>query len=171
MQTNLENHFVRQGEPRVFWTEGISDEQLASVNSFCYLTGVRGALNGSETVTTFEVIPGTPNLFHIRVDADTPNQTMSGSAGCVAYSPTKVPDPHISVFTWSQGSPPVQMITGAQGVCFLTGIRGKFRGSGEFVEIDHDPANPLSNNPQMLLGHSDQQGVLANAMCVRYKAP
>jgi hypothetical protein len=62
------------------------------------------------------------------------------------------------------------MIPGSDGVCFLMAIGGKFRGSGEYVEIDHDTANPRSSTPQRLTGHSDEMNVWAQAMCVQYTA-
>lgn len=150
-----------------YWTSGRTDAQLSYSNSFCFLTGVRGALDPASTATVYTIIPGQPNLQHMLVVSEAHNQTLSGSAGCVAYSPVAVPDPRISVASWGQGAPPKQLISGAEGICFLTGIQGKFRGNGEMIEIQHD-TNPISNVPMLLLGHSDQAGVVGEVQCIKY---
>lgn len=75
-----------------------------------------------------------------------------------------------SDYVWSQNDQPsgdhshsVQLMHSTQGVCFLTGITGSFRGDGEAVLLHVDPAGYWA-----LDGHSFQQtgSVGARAHCV-----
>ena len=158
------------GGANAYWQDGVAGATLSQTNSFCYLTGIVGELNSSQESVT--IVPNlsstTANIYNVRVQSGVHNETLFGSGGCVNYNPTHVPDQRISTYTWSQGNPQFPgLISGADGICFLSGIGGKFRGDKEWVEIDHDTI-PVSNVPMRLSGHSDQNSVFGNATCVRY---
>jgi hypothetical protein len=160
-----------EGGENGYWRYGDTVNALNTTNSFCSLNGIRGGFNGFESVSV-EVVPSaTLLLFQLRVIAPTPNDTVSGTASCVSFSPADQSNIRLSrVYTWTQNqNQPVDMIPGSKGVCFLTAVSGKFRGKGEYVEIEHDTANPLSSTPQRLTGHSDQINVSVEARCIEYK--
>jgi hypothetical protein len=153
------------------WQAGNTVTPLIATNSFCSLNAVRGGFNGGERVTVQPVTSPNLGLFQLQIVAPTPNDTVSAAASCVSFSPANSSNSRLGqIYTWKQGDPPVNMIPGSTGICFLMAVGGKFRGNGEYVEIDHDTANPRSSTPQILAGHSDQKDVWAQAMCVLYQA-
>ena len=65
-------------------------------------------------------------------------------------------------YTWNQGQIPVVMAPTSKAVCFLTGVGGKFEGSGEYVRVY------ASGGYWYLGGDSDKKDVHARAICIGY---
>jgi hypothetical protein len=82
-------------------------------------------------------------------------------------NPTAVPNVPAGVryYAWNQyqGFPTVMMPV-SEGICFLQGVTGKFRGGGENVWVRNNGSNWELN------GTSLQQDVSARAMCVPFSA-
>jgi hypothetical protein len=135
-------------------------------NSFCMLTGFKGALNGpGEHVY---INPGAPD-FVLDVDnwvgswiytgtTGYANCAYLGQVGEVAYVGG---DPSsLGQYYWNQGDYQVTMARTDEAICFLTGITGRFMGIGEEVEIAED------RGFWVLRGKSGQNSVGARARCV-----
>ena len=60
---------------------------------------------------------------------------------------------------WHQGQPERWLMPASDGICVLTGVSGAFRGGGERVEVNVDPAW----NWWRITGSSGQSGVSARA--------
>ena len=139
---------------------------LWDFRSFCYLTGLDGKMNGQGESAA--VVPGYGawDLYAQNGTGGLLNYSTEGRARCVwlgqqaevAYvggNPQSLGE-----FAWSQGQQPVTMATTATADCFLTGVQGKFAGSGESVTIT------IQNGAWVLGGTSQQSGVGARARCV-----
>ena len=63
-------------------------------------------------------------------------------------------------YEWRQGNPAIRMMSVRDGLCYLSGVQGKFLGGGELVSIWN------KNGYWWLGGKSMQHGVAAEAMCV-----
>lgn len=66
---------------------------------------------------------------------------------------------------WHRGEPPVKLIPKDDGFCALTSVAGRFAGSGEQVGVYIG-----ADDYWYLGGKSDQEGVSASCMIVRYPA-
>ena len=63
-------------------------------------------------------------------------------------------------YVWTQGSGPVKMTATSKTTCFLTFVRGKFEGGGEYVQVyEH-------KGYWYLGGSSGQKDVAAKARCI-----
>lgn len=71
--------------------------------------------------------------------------------------------PDIIVFSWKSGQAPVRMMPVNEGLCALTGVSGKFRGTGEKVHVFQ------GGDHWFLYGQSLQGYIWAQAHCVKYK--
>ncbi|NNB84031.1 hypothetical protein HI113_00440 [Corallococcus exiguus] len=132
------------------WAQGEALTPLgASAGRACFLTRVGGDFEGSgERIDITEsggswYLGGASNQSGIR-----------GAARCVDATASQQ-------YEWTQSMAyPVSMGTAAGRVCFLTGVAGKFHGSGEWVRAY------VENGYWYLNGNSSQSGVRARARCV-----
>jgi hypothetical protein len=88
----------------------------------------------------------------------------SALAGCGEVDDTVIETQSSAItwrrYSWEQGQPAVNMGSGADRVCFLTGVHGSFRGGGEAVRVLN------ANGTWLLTGSSQQSGVGGTAACV-----
>lgn len=64
-------------------------------------------------------------------------------------------------YQWEQGKPPIKMSKADHASCFLTAVRGSFKGAGELVRVY------LGNDGYWYLGGSSgQNDVLGQAICI-----
>ncbi len=73
--------------------------------------------------------------------------------------------PAVEFRTWSQGEPPLKLIPATEGFCALTTVAGGFAGGGEAVSVYIDDSDGI----WYLNGRSQQEGVTATCIIVRYK--
>ena len=78
-------------------------------------------------------------------------------------APSKFPGGQARFFSWQQGDPPVRLIKRDEGICFLTGVSGQFRGAGEAVALTIE-----SDGYWYLGGHSQAAGVSAECVVLKY---
>ncbi|AZZ96950.1 MULTISPECIES: hypothetical protein [Pseudoalteromonas] len=131
------------------WSQGQSDIYLGDRNNVCFLTGMSGKFEGwAESI-------GIKNYSYGTYLGGTSNQhSVEAQAGCVARS-----YPDLKSYTWNQGESQKILASAKTHVCYLTKISGKFKGSGEAVQV-------VQNGGYWILsGKSQQHSVTATATC------
>jgi hypothetical protein len=116
----------------------------------CFLTRVTGHFEGGGESVHAYTSGGSWYLGGSSLQTD-----VAASANCITVTF------RTGEFSWSQGSPPLPMISVTSNSCFLTGMSGRFKGAGEVVY-----ASFLDLNQWFLTGSSQQVGVTAQARCI-----
>lgn len=129
--------------------------------------GFFGALDGGGEKATVEQGPG--NIARVRYDAAGQAARDGVVASGASYNWGEPPNgsyrSYKSRFHWDQyqQEPTTRLIPVDQGVCFLAGVSGKFRGYGEHVEVVE-----MADGYWHLTGASQQSEVQGWAECFRY---
>jgi hypothetical protein len=126
----------------------------------CFLTRMRGDFDGGGEQIFIRWSGGQWNL-----GGKSQQEGVAASARCV---PAFALRPNLKngelPFSWAQGRPPTAMGSlGNDEVCFLTMITGHFEGFGERVAVQHPF---IGSQDWELTGHSLQEDVAANALCM-----
>jgi hypothetical protein len=155
--------------PRVYIPERLQSPQNVKLwgnDSICYLRGVSGVFDGAGEFSWIlaheskEETPD-PSVNWMRVVSNSWDGCVSGRPMCVAIQPGLYQP--VSIHDVKQGQPDERMIPADEGVCFLSGMSGKFRGGGEEIGIYVD-----DQGWRTLYVRSNQEDVRAKAVCVRY---
>jgi hypothetical protein len=140
--------------------------QLWGNDSICYLYGVGGRFEGSGEfawILAHESTDKTPDPGSnwLKVVSNTDEDVVFGHAMCVAIQPGRYQP--VTVHEIKQGEPDLRMIRANEGVCFMSGMSGKFEGGGEEIGIYVD-----DQGWRTLYVRSQQVDVRAKATCIRY---
>lgn len=140
------------------WTQGNEKTYLGDFNQgngLCFLSRVAGKFRGSGEHIEVTIDPYSGRWT---LGGASSQVGVNATAYCIqtAQNDTKL----TSEFTWNQGSPTI-VLGSDYASCFLTGIKGKFQGSGERVTISSNL------NEWYLGGTSSQFGVAASARCYK----
>lgn len=94
-------------------------------------------------------------------DADTSNDPAGVTPGVEGLQAALDPSAELVYsVTWAQGLGPISIGKVSELFCFLTEVRGRFEGIGEYVEISQ------SGDSWVLGGASQQVDVMARALCI-----
>lgn len=141
-------------------------------DSACFLSGISGALSGADDSTGISASSSSFNGYQsVEIQVSRPGGALTAYTQCVNLGKTRYqlalsPSPGAPGtdrgYRWSQGALAVPLLPVSQGICYLTGIQGNFRGAGESVQITQ------SGGSWLLSGASMQTGVRAEARCLSY---
>jgi hypothetical protein len=140
---------------------GDSFVQLWNYHSRCFLGGLSGSFNGGGEYSFIYELNLNQGSWDVYADNQSSGQ-ISSDGSCLSLN-GKDYNSFISQFHWDQGNPSTNMGSASNRVCFLTGVAGCFRGTGERVKLS------VVNNTWFLGGASGQAGVHGDAEC--YTSP
>lgn len=133
----------------------------------CYLAGVNTNLDGPEYSLNVSRPQQGTSQWTVNAGGQS-SMSANVSSVCLKFADQAIANAVISqTYRWVQGQPPTAMIPANKGVCFITSVGGNFRGALEAVEIQR-PDSSASDSPLLLTGSSQQDGVFAEAICLRY---
>jgi hypothetical protein len=140
--------------------------QLWGSDSICYLNGVGGRFDGSGEfawILAHESTDKTPDPGSnwLKIVSNTGSGAVKGDARCVAIQPGRYQP--VTIHEVKQGEADRRMIRANEGVCFMSGMSGKFEGGGEEIGIYVD-----DQGWRTLYVRSQQVDVRAKATCIRY---
>lgn len=146
-----------QAEQVFSWSQGQNPTYMMDSNDgVCFLRSVQGKFEGrGESVQVYLdsnqwFLGGTSRAVGVR-----------GQATCVSWAEVGATRENLDgPYYWRQRQAGVRMTPVDSSVCFLSGVSGKFEGSGEFLQIYNDNVN------WRLGGASLQQGLNARAYCI-----
>lgn len=136
------------------WSQGSSPVPMGSASDrVCFLTRVTGRFAGGGEKVQAYVYGGSWYL-----GGTSHQKGVAATARCVFVASASQ---YSGEYSWSQGSYPIHMGSGAGRVCFLTMMSGRFKGGGEEIWA-------YRSGPSWYLdGRSRQKGVSAGARCVQ----
>jgi hypothetical protein len=140
------------------WRQGEKPVKIIHKDEgFCVLASVGGRFEGvGESVHVYLADDG---FWYLGGES---NQTdVKATAFSVRFK--KKQAVKISTYTWNRGGDPVPLIKSDEGICFLSGVCGKFAGLGEEVHM-----HAGDDGTWYLSGQSGQESLRAEAVSIGF---